>query len=120
MTKQEDGAQIAAMADSVVRAINGAKGQAAGALADASNFLSACKSAAEEKTSEVARICGEDDPATQAIVGNTANVSEAVENCYAAVETAIGMLEAISNAAAQLGFAYQNVGADIQRAGGGQ
>lgn len=120
MTKQEDGAAISAMADTVVRAVNEHHGAALGSLTAAITSLEAAKAAAENQTNEVAKICGEDDPATDAIVGNTANVSQAVETAIEAINAAIATCEPVQNAAGQLGFVYQNVGADIQRAGGGQ
>lgn len=118
LTKQEDGQTIQNMATTVVQNINGPLGQAAGALADAIQFCQQAKAAGEDATNQVAGICGEDDPATQAIVGNTANVSEAVENLVAQIEGAIGGIENAKEIAGSLGWVYNNVGASIMQAGG--
>jgi hypothetical protein len=114
-TAMEMGLRLQGMADEVVRGIKAQQGQVAGALADAANFLAQAKLAAEEPTSEVAEMLGEDHNGTIAIVGNTANVTEALEAVAGKVQGAIRDLEAISNAADQLGFVYTNVGADIMR-----
>lgn len=118
MTKQEDGAAIRNMATTVVQNINGPLGQAAGALADAMQFVQQAKAAGEDATNAVAGICGEDDPATQAIVGSTANVSEACEGLDAQIQAAIGSIGTAKEAAGSLGWVYNNVGGQIEQAGG--
>lgn len=118
MTTSADGDQIMAMAGSVVDGINGGKGQAAGALADAIQYLMQAKAAAEDPTQQVAQILGEDHPGTNAIVGNTAVVSESIESMVAMIEGAINQLEGVSGAADQLAWVYNNVGGQIKQAGG--
>lgn len=119
LTKQEDGQTIQGMATTVVQNINGPLGQANGSLADAIQYFQQAKAAGENATNTVAAMCGEDDPATTAIVGNTANVSEAMENLIAQAEAIIAGIEASREVIGQLGWVYNNVGASIMQAGGG-
>ena len=119
-TAREMGARLMAMADEVVRAVNGPKGSLAGALADCLNYLAQMKLAVEEPTSEVAGMLGEDHPGTQGIVGSTANVSESIEQFQLAIQKLIGDLEPMGGNIDQVGWVYNNVGADIAKAGGGQ
>jgi ethanolamine transporter EutH len=115
MTAQQMGARLQTMADEVNRAISAQRGQIAGALADASNYCAQLQLAAEEPTTEVAGMLGEDHNGTTAIVGNTANVTEALEGVVGKLQGAIADLETITSAADQLSFVYMNVGADIMR-----
>jgi threonine aldolase len=115
MTAQQMGARLQAMADEVVRSISAQKGNLAGALADANNYCEQVKLAAEEPTNEVAAMLGEDHNGTTAIVGNTANVTQAMEAVQQKVLGAVRDLEGITDAASQLAFVYMNVGADVMR-----
>jgi uncharacterized protein (DUF2342 family) len=118
-TAREMGARLQAMADEVVRGVNGPKSTVVSALAEAVAALAECKLAAEEPTSEVAGMLGEDHPGTYTIVESTAHVTAALEAVAEMVQGAIHRTEQIADAASNLGFAYTNVGADIARAGGG-
>lgn len=112
------GRQIQAMADSVVQAINGPKGQAAGALADAVQFLMQAKSGAEDPTQQVAAILGEGHGGLQQLIETTANVSSVIETAVESVQAAIGMIENIGDAAEQLAMTYNSVGDAVMRSGG--
>lgn len=114
----EIGNTLQSMATSVTAGIHGYKGAAAGALADAMSALAQCKLAAEEPTNQVAHLLGEGHSGVDAIVGNTALVTETLESAGAMVQEAIGRLEAVTDAVSNLGFVYQNVGAHIAAGGG--
>ena len=112
-TAMEMGARLQAMADEVVRSVNGKKSDVAAKLADALQAVRGMSEAATEPTSEVAMMLGEDHPGTTAIVGNSANVQEACEAIEAAINSVIQQLELSSSSIDQLGFTYESVGTDI-------
>lgn len=117
-TTQEHGAQLQAMAESVRQAINGARANVSAALNEALSALQQCNSAAVDPVQQVASMLGEDHMGTTAIEGASAAVAEAIDGVIATVQQANIDLVNISGAADTLAFVYNNVGQDIQRAGG--
>lgn len=115
---REMAGRIQQMADEVVTAVNGQKGQVAGLLADAIAGLSQVQYAAENPVGEIGNLLGDGHPGLDAIAGNTIPVVDAVIAVAGMIQAAIAALEDVSNATSQLAFVYTNVGASL--AGGGQ
>ena len=116
-SEMENGAQVQAMAEEVVRAIMGPLGSLAGSLADAMNYSTAAINAAQDPLGPIGEILGEGHPGIDAIAGPAAAVVEIIEGIQAKVQAAVADVEQAQGAADTLGFTIDNVGSQIARGG---
>jgi len=107
------GQRMIAMSTEVVASIEETKNRIDSALNEAMQAVGACKDAAERPTTEVVNMLGENHPGSEAVIGNSAGVVEALNSVYGAIQQAIAQLNTVSSAATTLGFVYNNVGTEV-------
>jgi ABC-type transporter Mla subunit MlaD len=107
------GQRMIAMSTEVVASIEAEKNRISEALNQALQGVGSCKDAAERPTSEVVAMLGETHPGSDAVIGNSAGVVEALNSVYGAIQQAVAQLNIVSSAATTLGFVYNNVGTEV-------